>query len=77
LGVTKVAWSDALHTSPRAVGSNITIPAGLVPPNQSIVLAEINFTYKTLVGMFLTSGITVSDNFYQKPRKTIAVQRVP
>ena len=77
LGVTKVAWSDALHTSPRAVGSNITIPVGLVPPNQSIVLAEITFTYTTLVGMFLTSGITVSDNFYQKPRKTIAVQRVP
>ena len=77
LGNTKVAWSDAVRTSPRAVGSTITMPAGLVPANQSVILAEITFTYKTLVGMFLTSGITVTDNFYMKPRKTIAVQRIP
>ena len=77
LGNTKVAWSDALHTSPRAVGSTISMPAGLVPPNQSVIYSEITFTYKTLVGMFLTNGITVTDAFYQKPRKTLAVQRVP
>ena len=75
-GNTRVAWSDALRTSPRAVGSTITVPAGLVPANQSVIMSEITFTYRTLVGMFLTNGITVTDTFYQKPRKTIAVQRV-
>jgi Flp pilus assembly protein TadG len=77
LGATKVAWSDALRTSPRAVGSTVSMPAGLVPANQSVIMAEITFSYKTLVGMFLTNGMTISDNFYMKPRKTVAVQRVP
>jgi Flp pilus assembly protein TadG len=77
MGNTKVAWSDAVRTSPRAVGSTISMPAGLVPANQSVIFAEISFTYKSVVGMFLQNGITVSDNFYEKPRKTLAVQRVP
>ncbi len=77
LGRTTVAWSDALHTAPRAVGSTITIPSGMVPANESVIVAEITFTYRTLVGMFLHNGISVSDTFYQRPRKTIAVSRVP
>ena len=76
-GVTTVAWSDATRTSPRAVGSPVSMPAGLVPPLQSVVMAEISFTYKTLVGMFLTNGVTVSDKFYLKPRKSLTVIRVP
>jgi Flp pilus assembly protein TadG len=77
VGNTTVAWSDAVNTSPRAVGSSVTLPAGLVPPNQSVIWSEISFSYTTLVGMFLNNGVTVTDNFYLKPRKTIAVQRVP
>jgi Flp pilus assembly protein TadG len=77
LGNTKVAWSDAVRTSPRAVGSTISMPAGLVPANQSVIFSEVTFTYKSVVGMFLQNGITVTDQFYQKPRKTLAVQRIP
>ncbi|MBI1211718.1 MAG: hypothetical protein GC190_09670 [Alphaproteobacteria bacterium] len=77
MGNTTVAWSDALRTSPRQVGASISLPAGLVPPNESVIMSEITFTYTSVVGMFLQNGITVSDQFYQKPRKTIAVQRVP
>ena len=76
-GITTVAWSDAQNTAPRSVGSVVTVPAGLVPPLQSVVMTEISFTYKTLVGMFLTNGITVSDKFYSKPRKSLTVLRVP
>jgi len=76
-GTTTVAWSDALHTTPRAAGSAISMPTGLVPANQSVIMAEISFTYKSVVGMFLTSGITVSDKFYLKPRKGLSVARVP
>ena len=76
-GVTTVAWSDAVRTSPRSPGSSITMPAGLVPANQSVIMSEITFKYTSVVGMFLSNGITVSDQFYSKPRKTLAVQRVP
>ena len=76
-GNTTVAWSDAVHMSPRSVGSTVSMPADLVPANQSVVMAEITFTYTSLVGMFLTNGITVSDTFYCKPRKSLTVTRVP
>jgi len=76
-GVTTVAWSDAVRTSPRAVGSSITMPAGLVPANQSVIMSEVTFKYTSIVGMFLANGITVTDTFYLKPRKSLAVQRVP
>lgn len=74
-GNTKVAWSDAVRTSARQVGSSITMPSGLVPANQSVIYTEITYRYTSVVGMFLQNGITISDQFYQKPRKTIAVQR--
>jgi Flp pilus assembly protein TadG len=77
MGNTTVAWSDAVRTSPRSVGSSFSAPAGLVPANQSVIVAEISFTYKSVVGMFLANGITVSDTFYSKPRMSLAVQRVP
>ena len=55
--------------------ASITMPSGLVPANQSVIYTEITYRYTSVVGMFLQNGITISDQFYQKPRKTIAVQR--
>lgn len=76
-GETTVAWSDSLHGAARAVGSDVTLPEGLVQPLQSVVMTEVSFTYQTVFGMFLTSGITASDAFYQKPRRSTHVVRVP
>lgn len=73
-GVTTVAWSDARNTDPRAEGSPITVP-DIVPDNQGIVMAEVSFTYTTLFGMYLTDGMTVSDTFYLKPRRSTTVER--
>ena len=76
-GVTTVAWSDARNTLPRGQGTPITVPAGLVLANQGLVMAEVSFTYQTLFGMYLTNGMTTSDTFYLKPRRSTTVQRVP
>lgn len=76
-GVTKVAWSDARNTAPRTPGSAISMPAGLVPNDQGIVMAEITFTYQTLFGMYLTNGMSISDTFYLKPRRSVTVDRSP
>lgn len=74
-GVTTVAWSDARRTSPRTPGSPITVPSGVVPNGQGVILAEISFTYQTLFGMYLNDGMTVSDKFYLKPRRSTKVLR--
>ena len=72
-GETTVAWSDARNTSAYSEGSPITVPDDIVPDNQGIIMAEVSFTYKTLFGMYLTDGMTVSDTFYWKPRRSTEV----
>lgn len=74
-GDTNVAWSDARNTGAYAEGTPIDVPDGIVPDNQGIIMTEVSFTYKTLFGMFLTDGITVSDTFYLKPRRSTTVER--
>jgi Flp pilus assembly protein TadG len=76
-GNLTIAWSDARHTAPRAAGSAAPaiVPAGIVPNNQGIVMAEIEFTYTSTFGQYLTSGSTVSDVFFLKPRRSTTVQR--
>ena len=74
-GQTTIAWSDARHTSPRAEGSSVTVPDGIVPNLQGIIMAEVSFTYTTPFGKYLSSGGTVSDTFYLKPRRSTSVAR--
>lgn len=74
-GETTVAWSDARNTGAYTEGTPIDVPNDIVPNGQGIIMAEVSFTYKTLFGMYLTDGMTVSDTFYAKPRRSTTVQR--
>lgn len=74
-GNTTVQWSDAHNGSDRSDGSSITLPAGLVQPNQCVVLAEVSYDYNPAVGQFLVGGITMKDSFYLKPRQSVCVTR--
>jgi Flp pilus assembly protein TadG len=73
-GNTTVDWSDARNIPPRSPGSAVTIP-NIIAPGQSVVMAEVSFRYQTLFGEYLTSGMTVSDTFYLKPRRSTKVER--
>lgn len=75
-GITRVAWSDGRNMSARAVNSTITVPAGMVAPNGSVILTEIELDYRTTFGEFLTSGVTIRDKFYLRPRRTLKIARV-
>ena len=74
-GETTVAWSDARNTTALPVNSSVTVPDGIVPDDQGIIMTEVSFTYTSLFGMFLTGGMTVSDTFYLKPRRSTQVLR--
>jgi Flp pilus assembly protein TadG len=74
-GETTVAWSDARNTGAYTEGSPISVPDDIVPDGQGIIMTEVSFTYRTLFGMFLNDGMTVSDTFYLKPRRSTTVQR--
>lgn len=76
-GQTTVAWSDGQGVSDRQTGSAISVPGGIVPPNSSVIFTEVSYTYTSTFGMFLTGGITASDQFYSRPRRAVAVAREP
>lgn len=74
-GETTVAWSDAVRTAPRTQGASVTIP-NILANGQSVIMAEVSFRYQTLFGQYLTDGMTVTDTFYLKPRRSTKVERV-
>jgi Flp pilus assembly protein TadG len=74
-GETTVAWSDARNTGAYSEGSPIDMPEDIVPNGQGVIMTEVSFTYRTLFGMYLTDGMTVSDTFYLKPRRSTTVER--
>jgi Flp pilus assembly protein TadG len=77
-GVRTVAWSDARRTAPYVPGSPApsSVPTSVVPPSTSVIMTEVSFTYQTLFGMYLNNGMTVSDTFYLRPRRSVQVDRI-
>jgi Flp pilus assembly protein TadG len=65
-GETTIAWSDAQNWDPRPEGQPITLDQDIVPENQGIVMAEVEFSYH---------GLTFDDTFYLKPRRSTTVTR--
>lgn len=77
-GVLTWSWSDARNDTPHTPGtapSADEVPADIVANGQGIIVAEISFTYQTLFGMYLSNGMTLTDKFYLKPRRSAHVTR--
>jgi Flp pilus assembly protein TadG len=74
-GGTKVAWSSAQNTTPRTVGSTVSVPSGLIVSGSggSLILAEIDYSYSSAVAYFLKDGIALTDTFYARPRRSLKV----
>lgn len=76
-GTVKVAWSDASNTSPRAVGSVVSVPAGLVAVGGSVVLAEVTYNYSSPTGHLIYGTVPLTDKFYLHPRRIQQIARSP
>ncbi|HEX3486354.1 MAG TPA: TadE/TadG family type IV pilus assembly protein [Micropepsaceae bacterium] len=75
-GNVKVAWSDAQNTTPRAVNSSVTLPAGLtLPAGGSVVLAEVSYDYSSPAGHMIYGKVQLSDQFFMHPRRTAQISR--
>lgn len=72
---TKVAWSAAHNGTPHAEGTDFTVPDGLTQPFSSVIVAEVSYNYTPPVGEFLTGGITMTDKFYLRPRRSLTVEK--
>jgi Flp pilus assembly protein TadG len=76
-GTVKVAWSDAIHGTPRAVNSVVTIPTGLVTSGSggSVILAEVTYNYSSPAGYLIYGTRPLHDTFYLRPRRTAQITR--
>ncbi|HHK73999.1 MAG TPA: pilus assembly protein, partial [Rhizobiales bacterium] len=73
-GKIKVDWSFAHGSgmSPYYHGQVITtVPNGLMLPDSSLVIAEVNYEYVSPMGDLFSSGVMLTDTFYAYPRKAI------
>lgn len=72
---TTVAWSAAHNGTPHGENTAFSLPDGLTQPFSSVIVAEVSYSYDPPVGEFLTGGITMTDTFYLRPRRSLTVEK--
>jgi Flp pilus assembly protein TadG len=76
-GKDTVAWSKPYVTGMAncpAKGATVTdIPVGLLPANQSVILARASYTYTSPIKLVMPTSMTFNRTYYLRPRKGDAV----
>lgn len=72
-----VAWSDARNATPRVEGSIMPVPESMQIRNTFLVVAEVNYHYRPVLGYVLTGTFNLDDQFYLRPRLSSEIERVP
>ncbi|MGE0521778.1 MAG: TadE/TadG family type IV pilus assembly protein [Variibacter sp.] len=72
-----VAWGDALNTTARQKGDSVTIPAGLLVANTTLIWAEATYNYTPTIGYVITGTLPLQDQIYMRPRLSDCVLRPP
>jgi Flp pilus assembly protein TadG len=76
-GNGRVVWSDAQNTAPRAVNTIVVVPTGVIPTGGSTILAEVSYPYSSPVSDFIVGTLDMNSTFYERPRRSATVARVP
>ncbi|KAF0173677.1 MAG: pilus assembly protein [Hyphomonadaceae bacterium] len=72
----KVLWSDGHNGySPRAAGSAMSLPAGMMIPGTSVVVSETTYHYTPPIGVFLDLAFDLDHIEYRRPRVADPVTR--
>ena len=70
--VVKVQWSKG--STPRAVGSTITIPTELKVGGTYLIFSEVSYRYVPAVGKVMAAaGVNLTDVAYTRPRQSTCV----
>lgn len=71
---TTVAWSCARNGTAHAENSAFALPDGLTQPFSSVIVADVSYVYNPPVGQHIAGGITLSETFYLRPRRSLTVE---
>ena len=70
-GDPRIDWSRAnANWTARTAGSTLTVPAGMIPPNGSVILAEVEFDYASKTGFLFEASRMMSEEHWIRPRRT-------
>ena len=75
-GKPKVAWSDAHAMTAYAEGTNMTLPAGIMPSPGSVIISEVEYSYTSDLGYMFSTSKLITDKFYLRPRRVTEIARV-
>jgi Flp pilus assembly protein TadG len=64
----KVKWSETSGGTKRSTGSTITLPSALAVANTQLLLSEVSYAYKPVVGYVITGTLGLSETMYMSPR---------
>lgn len=73
-GSYKVVWSEAQNMAAYGEGATVTIPNGLINNGESIIMAEVNYSYNSTLGYFLPDTRSMDETFYLRPRRVDVVE---
>lgn len=74
----KVDWSCASKGSARGAGSNYALPVGVTQADSSVILAEVTYSYKPMLGLdkvFSPGAFEMTRTFVARPRKSLKVTK--
>lgn len=74
-GKDTVDWSKPSGTGVNcpAEGTEITVDVGVLPANQSVILARVSYAYTSPVKFVLSKPLTLTRTYYLRPRKSDVV----
>jgi Flp pilus assembly protein TadG len=73
-GVPKVVWSQGHGLGAMTAGATVSgFPANLLQPGDSVIEADVAYTYSSPIMQVLPTPITYSNSFYLKPRRVTEV----
>lgn len=72
-----VDWSrDKAGAEPYTNGTPFTsLPAGLMEPLTSLVVAEVSYDYDPPIGKYIVGSVNLTETFYLRPRKSLKVTK--
>jgi len=72
-GVPKMTWSQAHGMAATPAGTVAGFPPNMLAANESLIMADVSYSYTSPLRMTMPTAMTFTDTFYLKPRRSNSV----
>lgn len=72
----QVTWSEGSGMAARGVNSLVALPAAMMQPGTSIIIAETSYPYTSIIGVVTPDEITMTHISYRRARLVDPIPRV-